>query len=327
MENVTVVVAGDEGVAPGLFATIGSVAVSCNKGRRLDVHCLDTGLLDGTRQTLAQYVGQFGNVGLVMHSVDLSPFKDATPMRGGYSSYARILFRRYVKSKRILYLDADFLVMKDVSVLFDMDMEGYSACATMTPTIPYLKQDCPFFAPEEVEGIPYFNAGILLVDAEKWDRESCERRIIEKLKMGKKLRYHDQTLLNYVFRGRWKRLDNSWGLMMIHNTDNPLNTNYHFGGGRKPWQFGATFISTGLWWVFYEVRIQKYFPLANAKLLKQRFSRNERLVYYCLPLVSWILCVIPYLRGKVLRMCERRKYYKIFRDAEVQARNLWGTSA
>lgn len=323
MRDISIVVAGDEGIAPGLFATIGSCAVSCDAARRMVVHFLNTGLQDSTLESLRKFATQFPNMDLKVHDVDLSPFQGATLMKGGYASYARILFRRYIKESRVLYFDTDFLVLKDVSHLFDMDMDGATVWATMTPTIPWLADDCPFCQAEEIKGVPYFNAGVLLIDAEKWDEQNCEARILEKLKTRIPLKFHDQTLLNYVLKDHWKRLPDEWGLMMIHNTDKPLDTNYHFGGSTKPWVRGATFAATGLWWCLYEKKIKPYYQIPGAALSRMLFAWREKAVYYFLPVFGCLLRRMPRFRSKVARLVERRKFYCLFRRAEREASCRW----
>lgn len=313
---VAIVVAGDEGVAPGLFATVGSLSIACNRNRGVEIDFLNTGLLPRTLEALKHFVTQFPWVRLIVHDVDLSPFNGATLMKGSYSAYARILFRRYVKADRVLYFDTDFLIFKDVSVLFDMDMCGATAFATMTPTIPLLSMDCPFYEAVEIQGVPYFNSGVVLFDAKKWDEERCEERIIEKLKTGVPLAYHDQTLLNYVLKDRWKRLPDEWGLMMIHNARNPLDTNYHFGGGGKPWQSSCTFISAGLWWSVYENLIRSHYRIKNDSAVRTVIRLKEWSVYHLFPLYLLAACFSTQLQGKLDRMRKRRQYYPYFRAAE-----------
>lgn len=311
-----VIVAGDEGIAPGLFATVGSIAVSCNRERGVEINFLNTGLRTETLIAFKRFVGQFSWVRLIVHEVDLSPFDGATLMKGSYSAYARILFRRYVKADRVLYFDTDFLVLKDVSELFNMDMCGATAWATMTPTIPYLNMDCPFYRPEEIQGVPYFNSGVILFDGKQWEEQDCEGRIIEKLKTGIHLAYHDQTLLNYVLKDHWKRLPDEWGLMMIHNTRNPLDTNYHFGGGGKPWQASCTFISSGLWWFFYKRWIYRYYHVKNDAIVRAVIRLRELVAYHLFPIIRLAAFFNSSLNSKLERLKKRRLYFPYFRAAE-----------
>ena len=311
-----IIVAGDEGIAPGLFATVGSIAVSCNRESGVEINFLNTGLLPETLESFKRFVMQFSWVRLIVHDIDLSPFSGATLMKGSYSAYARILFRRYVKSDRVLYFDTDFLVFKDVSVLFDMDMYGATAWATMTPTIPYLDMDCPFCKPEEIQGVHYFNSGVILLDGNKWEEQKCEDRIIEKLKTGIHLAYHDQTLLNYVLKDHWERLPDEWGLMMIHNTRNPLDTNYHFGGGGKPWQASCTFISSGLWWAVYKTWIRRYYHIRNDVLVRMTILFKELMAYHLLPLVRFAGLFSLKLKSKYARLQKRKLFLPYFRAAE-----------
>ncbi|KAF8335997.1 glycosyltransferase family 8 protein [Cantharellus anzutake] len=102
----------------------------------------------------------------------------------------------WVPVERVIYLDADVLVRKDVSALWDSDLQGASLGAVQDVGIPMR------------DGSPYFNSGVLLMDLAKIreDREAL-LRVCHSLKDSP---VHEQDALNKHFKSRWRALDFRW---------------------------------------------------------------------------------------------------------------------
>lgn len=311
--GIHVLVAGDEGIAPGAFVTIGSLLTSCSDPGNVKIHFLDTGLKDGTRCGLEKLVGELG-ADIRFHAVDLSPFQVMNAYRGNYSTYARLLVQRYVPADRVVYVDTDFLVLKDIGELFHADMGECVVWAPSTPMIPTLADDCPFLHADEIREEPYFNAGLMLLDLRKWREQGCENAILEVLRSGLPLRHHDQTVLNFVLRGKCRLLTSDWGLLMCHDTDTPLQTNFHFGGGGvKPWAWGCHYSAVPLWWAYYDGQTRRFFRFS-----KEGFIKAYSLVLlWGAQLVSQMPFVPRLLFGaeKAKRMGERARHFGLMRKA------------
>jgi lipopolysaccharide biosynthesis glycosyltransferase len=59
--------------------------------------------------------------------------------------------------------------------------------------------------------MPYFNAGIMLVNVVRWRREDVATRGLECLRANAShVRFWDQYALNVLFAGQWKKLDARW---------------------------------------------------------------------------------------------------------------------
>ena len=98
--------------------------------------------------------------------------------------------------KKVLYIDDDVLVRKDLSELFNWDLKGHVAGVVADmPQVLYEKQ-----AFGSRYGRSYFNSGVLLLDLDKMRREGMQERLIE-TKQTLPSSLQDQDVFNEVFRG------------------------------------------------------------------------------------------------------------------------------
>jgi lipopolysaccharide biosynthesis glycosyltransferase len=148
---------------------------------------------------------------------------------------------------RALYLDADVLVLGDVRELWELDLRGHVVGAVVEPTAPTLGSERGLqhvaelgFDPE----LPYFNAGVLLVDLDEWRRAEIGRRAIEHIRRLTPV-LMDQDALNAVLVGRWIEIDPIWNLTEYWFRNEKRQARFadvlerarivHYVGRKKPW--------------------------------------------------------------------------------------------
>jgi len=109
--------------------------------------------------------------------------------------------------ERVLFLDADVLVEGDLAELWQSPFEGTTVQATPDTyaELLHLERLAPLKS--------YFNAGVLLIDLNRWRREDMGRRAREVLnREGAALTFRDQDALNLALTGEWKALPVAWNL-------------------------------------------------------------------------------------------------------------------
>ncbi len=167
---------------------------------------------------------------------------------GGHISpatYFRLSLPRLSGAKRLLYLDVDtFPDGTDLFDLFDVDMGGHVIAAARdldatclgTPT-----QRAELERTNRQHDLHYFNAGVLLIDVDRFNRQDIERRCIVAIANNE---MHDQAALNLVLDGDWLDLSPSFNMTPlgyvcgVSNVFQPVIS--HFMGRAKPWH-GALF--------------------------------------------------------------------------------------
>ena len=265
LSPIRIVVCTDKNYLPGAFVTLGSLLDSNGGKDEFILHVLDTGIGNAGRGDLEKFIAEFPNAQLRFHTIDASSFKDFPPGVGGnFSTYARLLIGSLVDSPRCVYIDTDFLVLKDVANLWRMEtgdkilwaIRNYRSTTGIPDSLDY---DCPFLPPEEAAKFPYYCMGIFLCDLDKWRQLGIEEKAFDTaIRFEGKLRLFDQTIFNYLLRGQIGELEREWS----HFTDHaPLSAenNYHYINYKKPWGRKDFYAANFLWREYYRIRIQPYF--------------------------------------------------------------------
>jgi len=164
------------------------------------------------------------------------------------------------KCRKILYIDTDVICTRDIRELWETDMGGRPLAAVEDS---YVDPDA--FAQVwsvEPNQASYFNSGVLLIDIEAVRREKGFQRAIDFVAQhAADVRFADQDALNFVFWGRWTRLDAIWNVqrhMVIPSLSAGLAPRLrlnakaprivHFTGPHKPWIFASYHPWAWLYW-------------------------------------------------------------------------------
>ncbi|WP_396126164.1 glycosyltransferase family 8 protein [Anaerobacillus sp. CMMVII] len=155
-------------------------------------------------------------------------------------TYFRILLPELLSSKikKVLYLDCDLIVKKDISELWNTDIKKYILAAVDESSMfgsgrrRRLKKELGISKRSR-----YFNAGVLLLNLKKWRKDGVSERIVNYLKRHPKLTFMDQDALNAVLHNEWHQLDYKWNYTTYHWDQFPhvKPAIIHFCGWRKPW--------------------------------------------------------------------------------------------
>lgn len=149
-----------------------------------------------------------------------------------FTAYLR-LFAPFVVDKsvkKLIYFDVDMVVRKDVSELWNMDMQNYTMAAVL---------DVGKTAGTPWGGIPnykllgidadakYFNSGMMIINCEKWMNENIPEMVFKAMRDNiKYVNYADQYGLNVVFTGKWLEIDPLWNWFANIYHPNPKCIHY-----------------------------------------------------------------------------------------------------
>lgn len=157
---------------------------------------------------------------------------------------------------RAVYVDADAVVLDDLSKLAAVDLGGRTIGAARDMVIA--DHGHPYSGLRErtdEPGRPYFNAGVLVVDVVRWRRRRVGEAVLHYAREHGDSGNHDQDALNAVLHDDWSTLDARWNvqgsLLLLH--EHPPHSwrdllaqrqrellaapgVVHFSGTIKPWQ-------------------------------------------------------------------------------------------
>src|SRR5438046_5257345 len=200
----------------GLYCAVASALSQMASRRTVDVRVLDGGISQTSKNLLSRLAGRFGqSVRLEFVPVDDSVFSGATlgPHKS-HMAYCRILLPRVLDVPRLIYLDCDVLVFRDLSELFDRPLSsGKILTAVRDSETRSLGDDSSIVAGAmklPAQGA-YFNSGVMLMDLDELRKQNFLERSLEFLETWSgRYRSHDQSAINFVLYGRIDALPEYW---------------------------------------------------------------------------------------------------------------------
>jgi lipopolysaccharide biosynthesis glycosyltransferase len=213
-DEVTVSFGIDAAFVPHMAAVIASV-VAHAPDARFRFLILHTGV-DASRRASVETVAPGARFDWVeIDESDVPAFRD----RGHFTR--AILFRLGLERlapqdcRRVIYLDADVIVLRDLRELWRKDL-GACPIGAVTDTFVYYEDYPAEFAKRWgliYENGAYVNSGVLLIDLDQVRREGGFSRVISFVaEHGNDLLFADQDAINAVFWGRCCLLGNEWNV-------------------------------------------------------------------------------------------------------------------
>jgi lipopolysaccharide biosynthesis glycosyltransferase len=216
MEPVVIALASDERYFPGLYCAIASALSHLNPARKLDLKVLDGGLSQSSQDTLSRLTDRIGkDVGLEFVTAEASVFGAATLGPGqSHMTYCRILLPQLVNVPRLIYLDCDTLVFRDLSELFDFELAFRKVLAAVRDSETLsLSQDSLVLAEAmnlSTEGA-YFNCGVMLMNLDELRRQHFLESAVDFLnRWSGKYRFWDQSAINFLLHAQIDDLPEHW---------------------------------------------------------------------------------------------------------------------
>ena len=155
---------------------------------------------------------------------------------GYFRVYMPKILRKF--TKKYLYIDADMICVNSLQPFLDIDLQGKPiACVSDFPDA--LEARAAFL---KLKSGKYFNAGMMWVDVEEWEKQKITEHCFEYIDMDPNcFTAHDQDVLNLVFDGNYvllPKIFNYMGGIGVKIQKDIII--YHFFGRIKPWDVCLT---------------------------------------------------------------------------------------
>ena len=263
---VTIMLATDNNYAFFAGVMIQSVKDNADPNRCYDI--VVVGNLSGDKKRLLETMA---DKNISIRVVDMNPFlhdidSSIFAVNGYFTieTYYRFFIPRlFYKYEKVLYLDVDMVVLRDVAQLYDADIGNnwwgvtrerrIEVCGFKRGTfweskfIPYLKETLKMDS-----AFNYFQAGVMIWNVKQCIKDNVCEQLIDRLKEIGAPRYVDQCVMNSLANGKhihW--LPGNWNVLWdvpfnwvegmesegfktaMHLLDNPFII--HFASVIKPW--------------------------------------------------------------------------------------------
>lgn len=223
--------------------------------RRLCFHFACDGIEAGDQKRLAAFARRYHNVKIKIYDAaqrleQLNPLRSDAPERLHRATLLRIMLPELLppRLERLVYMDVDMVCRQPLDELFTLDLDGCPVAAAEYPN------ECREPALLGLTQERYFNAGLLVLDLQRWRSEGLTGRALAFYqKHGHKLPLLDQDALNAVIDGNFLTMDKRYNFLIEAN--NPLMAVYpantavlHCINESKQWMVGCLPEISGLYW-------------------------------------------------------------------------------
>jgi len=280
---ISIVSAADDNYAMPLAVTVRSAIDCLAPSQPLNVYILNGGLTPESQRRLEQ---SWRSPDVTVNWLE-PPVEQIADLKTenhlNLVTYLRLFMPQLLPAEldRVIFLDADLLVRKDMSELWRTELGDAPIAAINDYFTPYLDTRAAIGRPSICDKHPdkrlpvpnyrelglrpeagYFNAGVMVVNLREWRRRDVFRQATELVRRNwEHVRYCDQYALNVLFSEQWKPLDPRWNqnsnLWVWSGADEGAfdpelfrtirNDPWivHFTWIMKPWHAGSTHPYTG----------------------------------------------------------------------------------
>ena len=271
---VRIAVNCDDGYGMQLAAMVRSALDHLHPDSRLELFVLDCGIRPETRERLARS-WQDARLSVRYLPVPMNELA-ALPLREYYvpAIYAKLRIAELLPAEveRVIYLDADLLVLRDLTELWHQPPDGHPVAMLQEPWHPHLVSRVPrlrntpwarenavsrpipnFEALGRSPDDPYFSTGGMVIEVRMWREEGLAERfracLAEHADVGG---WFEEDPLNVVLAGRIAELDPRWNRhIWLDHVVEPARLHYppdvyrkllheffvlQFNTRNKPWQ-------------------------------------------------------------------------------------------
>jgi len=299
MEPVVLALASNERYFPGLYCAVASALGHVSQERSVDLWVLDGGISQASKNMLVRLVDRFGKpTRLDFVPIDQFAFRGAALGPGkSHMAYCRIMLPQLLDLSRLIYVDCDVLVFRDLSELFDLELSAGKILAAVpdseTLTLSDDSQRIAGAMNLPADG-PYFNSGVMLMNLDEVRKQHFFERAVEFLNTWRPAyRFWDQSAVNFLLYGQIHALPECWNRASWQfdaQQNNDLDCVLHYTSS-APWLRGTRGPAQVLFERFaVDAGLPVNLQIADFKKSRRRqFFRNALAPFraFAFPLVSW----------------------------------------
>jgi lipopolysaccharide biosynthesis glycosyltransferase len=286
--RINIVFASDKGYVEHLAVAMYSLFEN-NRDLPMEIYVINADIDQDTWRKLEMLAEKFGN-NLIDVKVSDQDFDGlVTPHHLTRETYYRLFIPEKLNVSKVLYLDADIAVNGSIKELYNINVDEDYLAAANTPGFVAHKDL------EMSEGSRYFNAGVMLINVERWRRDGIKERVIDIVRRKPwAIQFADQCGLNSAVDGRWKELHPKFNFQSFFFEigidaysaffpDGELTAAIHspvilhYSGSNKPWHFGYKHPYRSLYW--------KYLRQTPFSHMFSKDLTLTKLIKWCVPKV------------------------------------------
>lgn len=284
-DSIPIVLAANDFYVPYVSVCVESILHTLSTSYSYDITVLHTDITTDNQDLLRYQVSRCSNVKL--NFINIGKFIESYQLKAKdhittETFYRFIILELYKNYSKVLYLDCDLIVCRDIAELYNEDIADNMIGAVHD--VDFAGQlNSPWLRMREYEKkimglkdpFKYFQAGVLLFNVTEMRKHISMGQLLDMAATGI-YKYSDQDILNIVCEGKVKFLDMSWNVIndcdgrriseVASRAPASLFEQYmksrkhpyiiHYAGIQKPWKRASEDYA----WKFWEIaRITPYY--------------------------------------------------------------------
>ncbi len=259
---MNIVYTSDDNFVPQISAGMASVMEN-NRNSSVHFYIMSKGITDDHKKMLRSFTALYGQKIDIIELPSMEQLCGRKIDTGGWNDI--VLSRLFLDSllpeevDKVLYLDGDTIVRKDIHTFYSTDLSEYVLAAAVEPTVPKDRK--------EVLGLSadanYYNAGVLLINLRLWKERDTGHRILQYFEdHGGQLFANDQDAINGCLHDEILSVSftynfcNTYCFYAYHAVNRWMNSSLrvpkdvykaickdpaivHFLGEERPWRYGS----------------------------------------------------------------------------------------
>ena len=230
--SIPIFLSSDNNYAPFVATTMASICD--NTDSFCEFYVLDGGISKENQEKICELKNKFENFSIEFKTIELELIKDFSIHNHlSLATYSRLFIANlFPNIKKALYFDVDIIAIKDITKIFNINLDNYIVGAAKD--MGYREYIDPVRKNMDLTfKSVYFNAGVLLIDLEKWRNFNITQKLFEiEEKYRGKILNADQDILNKCFENNYRLLKTEYNSRTLEEDTVVL----HFYHRLKPWQ-------------------------------------------------------------------------------------------
>lgn len=152
--------------------------IESNSYAKINFYIMESDWDDKLRSSCKEFIDKYSNCNVTFIKINQEKFLNSVfiPWHGAYSMYYKLFAHLYLPDSidKILYLDTDMIVQKDIRDLYCTDINGYYFYAACHPTLVKFKYEEYAMRTNKNIWPTYFNSAMLLMNISKFRSDNID---------------------------------------------------------------------------------------------------------------------------------------------------------
>ena len=211
-QEINIVLSSDDNYAIYIPVLLESIYNTASKNYKYVITIADANISNDIKESIANNAKNYSE--FTINYVCIDNF--VNKYRHLFVTFAHFTVSTYIRFfipdilpniNKVIYLDIDLLIKSDISKLYEIDINNYMVAAAVDACyareLYYNKRNEVSYTENVIglpKGVPEFNAGVLLINLEKWRKANLTQKCLDKLGEIGVPRVLDQCVLNAVIK-------------------------------------------------------------------------------------------------------------------------------